>query len=225
MLTPSPASFREWVSGTCFASFPPSWKVEVDQTRVTIRPAWKVTIFVALAWLVFFGFAPLAYFTRATDRIGKLVEIFFVGSVLVISLGVLAWFFMLCLRNQLQGPHLVYSTSMQDHRIELPRYALVVPLDDVIRWRVVSGNWVGPQGMQKRQDSAITELQLIVKSLHGLMAYPVVAGYTATIDDLLQQVFKSIPLPVEKVEQSQGVTVRSPQEVLKRWDNDGYNNP
>jgi hypothetical protein len=214
-----PVAFKEWLSGRCFFVDPPAWTYELAPGRVAIVPTWKPTVFVAVMFFFIVGFVPLLcwphYRLRNFDDIaGMVFGVFAAVGAAGCGISLVG-----CLVNQFRGPYFILPTS--DQTVSLPRDRLVIPRADLLGWRVVLGNWVGPEGAQKVVHYALGELQLVVKTIDGEVAYPIVAGRPQSVSKFAQEIAGLTLLPIEIVVQHQGVRERSVSKLRLFWRSGG----
>ncbi|WP_428938180.1 hypothetical protein [Fontivita pretiosa] len=133
------------------------------------------------------------------------------GSISAVMLFVLAR----ALKDQRKGPYLVYS--ILSGTVRLPREKMVFRKAEVLGWRVVTGNWVGPDGHQTKWRDAISELQLIVQTGDGPMAYAVVGWCRIALTETVHELAQATGFPLEIVEQRQGVE-RVASQKFGEWD-------
>jgi|GEM_PF-6798106 len=208
----SPAAFKEWLSGKCFLIDPPAWKVRTESDVVMLVPPLGFTLGLAaialgvLAVGGFFIFVVSRGSDNIFDEIFKVISIAAGSCVAALGLGLLGYVVFRCLPNSAKGRYLIYSVP--GRTVSLPREGLVVPISDILGLRLVSGNWVGPEGAQKREATAISELQLITKGRDGAVARALVAGMADSdfVKPRAKRLAEAMKLPLEVVTQHQGVS-------------------
>lgn len=213
-MTKHPATFREWISGDFPYSDPPSWTCKLSKERVALVPSAKVLIASAAIFCGFSIFVPIVVWTADSKNDFAVATILVGGGVLILGLGASGFMTIVFLRNYIRGPFLIYTAI--DRSILLPRERLRFPISEVIHWRAVSGNRVGPAHSQKRKKYSMSELQLIVRVHDEAIAYVIVGNQTASISDQARQIANATGVPLEIVIQSQGVSDESSQ-VPRRW--------
>lgn len=172
---------------------------------MAIVPSRKMTIILAACLLVFCGFGVPVVILNLDIQGPSDVAAITMGTVFTaIGIGVFGLGLWACVVNHLRGPYLVYSTERQT--ISLLREGMVVPVAEAVGWRLVSGNWIGPEGQQKRQDYPISELQLILKAPDGSMAYVVAGAKADSVTEEARDVATLTELPLEIVKQHQGIS-------------------
>jgi hypothetical protein len=166
--------------------------------------------------LFFFSFAGFVFWVSHGDH-----SIFgVVGMVFGIALGILAiaafgTMTVTYLADHFKGPYLIYSVVYRN--ISLPREAIDVPIAEVLGWRLVSGNWIGPDGAQKMKSNPMSEVQLIIRTPEGPMAYAVVGGKVNSITAQAREIARATGMPLELVEQHQGISSPDPSTRVKWW--------
>lgn len=217
----NPADFKEWLSGKCSCDDPPFWATRISQGGVAIVPGWKFIAIIATMFFFMTGVAGFGFWEASTQkdviliRIGGMLITGFVG---LLAFGALGAGLVVAVIDHLKGPYFIYSASRQS--FSLPRQQLVASRANVLGWRLVSGNWIGFEGAQKFQDYPISELQLIVETPAGPVAF-VVAGAGAfsaySTDDKFHQIADATKLPLEIVKQHQGVTSKPVSKRVQGW--------
>jgi hypothetical protein len=103
----------------------------------------------------------------------------------------------------LRGPYAIYEHGTAT--FSLPRERLRFNRADIVGWRVVSGNWIGPEDSQKRREKPMSELQLIVRFDGGQHACLVTGTLSPSITDEATEIARATGLPLEIVVQHQGI--------------------
>ena len=201
----------QWLSGTLFYSHPPVWCCRVTPQKVEIvvaagKPA--AALLAAALFSVGFGLAAVLV-ARESGVIGGIL--LFAAVALTILFGSA---FYVAMRERRRGGYMVYSASART--VTLRRHGRVFPRADVLCWRVVSGNWSGRDGDRKRHNDAISELQLVVRTTDGPVAYPVVGWCNVSMPEGVRQVAQETGIPLEVVEQAEGVE-RSESKARMDW--------
>lgn len=199
------AGFKEWLSGKCRCSDPPYWRCQISPDRIEIVPGWKLFIVASIMLVGFSGIPGYLFWSIHTEWdffgiAGMLIS----GGVGIVGVGASGFLLVTVLIEQVKGPYFLYFTS--DRKLRLPRELLVMPRENAIGWRLVTGNWIGADGNQKKQDFPISELQLIVKTADGLIALVVVGSKAYAMTEQSRQVAHSTGLPLQIIDQHQGVT-------------------
>ncbi|MDP9175419.1 MAG: hypothetical protein M3O30_16375 [Planctomycetota bacterium] len=211
-----PAGFKDWLSGTCNCSEPPCWSCKISPTSVAIVPGWK---FILIASIMFFAFSIIPgglFWGVHTDRtIFGIVGMTISGAVGVLGGGASIFLLATAFIERRKGPYLIYSTF--DRKLMLPRESLVFPHTDALEWRLITGNWIGAEGQQKKQDFPISELHLIVKTPTGPLAYVVVGSTAYSMTEQSRQIAKATGMPIEILEQHQGVTEEPKSKQMQSW--------
>lgn len=212
------ASFKEWLGGKCCTIDPPVWSVRATPEYVRVVPAWGITVGVAGMLLGIFAIG--GFFIWLSWGFGGIMAYVFMalGGVVTVALaGVFGAFLVVYLIDNFRGAFCIYSVL--DHTVSLPREGVTVPISDVLGWRLVSGNWVGPEGSQKRKAAPMSELQLIVKGRDGAVAYAVAAGDTDSryVVPRARRLAEAMGVPLEVVTQRQGVSNPPQGNPLASW--------
>lgn len=203
-----PAAFKEWLSGKCFLMDPPTWKVRTESEVVMLVSTWGATFGLAAAALAFLVFGGFFIFmaSRGSFDIFGVLSIAAGTCVAALGLGLLGFVSFSCFPNSAKGPYLIYL--IPEHTVSLAREGLVVPISEILGLRLVSGNFVGPEGAQKRKATAISELQLIMKGPNGAVAHALVAGMANSdyVKPRAKRLAEAMKMPFEVVMQHQGVS-------------------
>jgi hypothetical protein len=205
------ANFKEWLSGKCNYSEPSSWKCEMRSSQIVIVPTWKPTIILSLVLLGFAGAGVVALFINRhqTAWFFFIVGIVMYGGVTIISFVGLALVIVPALIDFPKGPYFIYNILRKD--ISLPRENISARFSDAVGWRVVSGNWIGPEGAQQKMDAPLSELHLILRINDDVMAFALTAGNLVSISEPARKIAHSTGLPLEFIEQHQGISHAPPR--------------
>ena len=122
-----------------------------------------------------------------------------VGFGMGVAMLALGWVVVRAAWDQWTGPYLVYRPGRRT--FDLPRAGLVLPRSAVCRWRVVTGNRVGPKDGQVWRDTAHSELHLIVDAPSGPTAYLICGWLKAVLDDSVRELARATDLPLDVVRQ------------------------
>jgi hypothetical protein len=217
------AEFKEWLSGKCSYSDPPDWTCHIRENRVAIVPGWRLIAILSAMVLFAAGVTGGVFWEKHSGRdILSIGVMLFMGAFGIIVIGGLGTALVASVLEHFKGPYLFYSDS--DRKISLPRLSFVVSRASAVGWRVVSGNWIGPQNAQKFKESPMSELHLIVNTPTGLVAYTVVGAYARSdysVTEKFQQIARATGLPIETVEQHQGITEKAVSKQVQNWRSGG----
>jgi hypothetical protein len=206
-----PAGPDQWLSGTLFYSHPPVWACRVTPRGVEIVvAAWKPASATLAGTLFCIGFGAMAGFV--VREAGCIGGILLLGAV-PLTIAFASTFYVI-MREYRRGGYMVYSTSART--VTLHRHGRVYPRADVLCWRVVSGNWSGQDGERKRHNDANSELQLVVRTADGPVAYPVVGWCNVSMAEGVRQVAQETGIPLEVVDHAEGVE-RSESQPRMDW--------
>ena len=216
------ADFKEWISGLCNYSNPPSWRSEVSATELRIVPAWKPFFL----WCIFFigsSTAGVLILLNLPHLNGQMsypllfdVPFIFVGSGMVAVAVVILVTVIRLLIQSAKGPFVIYY--FLDGRFSLPRAGLKFNRSDVVGWRVVSGNWVGPERSQRKRFKPVSELQLVVRESVDTQRVYVIAGTLApTFTENETRIAELSALPFEIVVQQQGISFPAQKMPNQGW--------
>ena len=219
------AAFNEWLGGKCCTIDPPAWSVRITPAFVRIVPARGILLGLAGILLGIFAFG--VFFTRQSYESGGIIGyvVMAVGIVVTTCIAaVFITFFAVYLIENVRGPFLIYSVL--DQTVSLPREGVTVPKSEVLGWRLVSGNWVGAEGSQRREAAPMSEIQLIVKGRDGTVAYAIAAGDTDSryVGPRAKRLAEAMGVSLEVVKQRQGVSRPSQGNPLANWWSTGQDN-
>jgi hypothetical protein len=197
------AHLKQWLSGSVFYSYPPVWSFRSTPGGFEIAPAAKPLTIATIAALIFsIAIGIIAVVAIPRDAAGLVITSAILIAAVLLAAVMLA-LFIRALREHRKGPHLLYSPTEQT--LTLPRQHRAFPQSELIGWRVVSGNWIGPADKRTRYPDAVSELHLIVKSPTGPIAYAIVGWCTVPLTETLQQIAQQTALPLEIINQDEGV--------------------
>jgi hypothetical protein len=216
-MTKNSADFTEWISGDFPYSNPSAWTYKISHDRVILLPSLKILL---LCLILLGGFAALSPIILLSAKhqpsIPTLLAVIFVGgSIVIVGICGASFMFIIFMKNYWKGPYFIYS--FLDHSVSLPRESIIIPITDILEWRLVSGNWFGPIGSQKRKEYPMSELQLVVKNETAATAYAVVGSRTESICAQAQEIARATHIPLKTVIQHQGVTSAPPPSNRVQW--------
>jgi hypothetical protein len=208
-----PDTYPEWLSGECFYAEPPPWAFKMRDGDVRLMPSWGLLFTICAFGGFCCAFAGVLFWIPDDSwmRFGRYGIGAFVGIVGVVAFGPML---VQSLRDHARGPYLIYS--LQNGSISLPRENVCILKQNAIAWRLVSGNHVGPEGHQKKREKPMWELQLIAETATGNMTYVVGGGMYAASRRAVDELVKSTGIPLEVVEQHQGIS-RPPPSKHTSW--------